>query len=810
MQQTLELQTDISCHHCGETCNELLWENDLPFCCEGCKQVYLILNQVDACDPSMMQGLKGISAKGKFKSDKWDYLDDPEILSSLVSYKDNTQVHILFQLPQIHCSSCIWLIEHLPRINTAVLQSKVDFDKKEASIIYDPSQIKLSQLASLLDYVGYAPLISHSSNNNQTKTTQSSNTLLRIGVAGFCFSNIMMLSFPEYLASDGIDERMLTRTFSFISVFLSLPVIFYTAVPFFIQAWKGLRQRFLNIDAPIALAILITYVRSIYEITTDTGTGYLDSMSGIVFFMLIGRWFQEKTQRAVSFERDYKSYFPISSLVLKENEKKYTAIDKIKEDDILLIRNHELITADAKLIKGNAMIDYSFVTGEKDPVRVNDGEIIYAGGKQIGTAIEIQVFRTVSASHLTRLWNNEAFHNTKNKEASFVHPWSNYFSIVLFTIAFASGIYWQINDPTNTWKAITSVLIVACPCSLLRSSTFTFGNLMRIFGREGMFLKNANVIERLAEADAVVFDKTGTQTANRQSTIRYEGTTLSQFELLTIRSIVLQSNHPLSRILSEWNKWPTSNEDPVITDYHEYAGDGIEAYCVDQAIRMGKLTFVTQEPQEVTTSLTEGSVVFVSINGTLKGKFIIQQDYRDGIFEMINRSIKLIPEQHIVSGDNNREEEFLNQSLNNQATISFNASPEDKLEYIKTLQSQGKKVLMIGDGLNDAGALRQSDTGIAVTEQSNYFTPACDAILEGRSMASLDQLIQLARSGKKIVAASFALSIVYNLVGMYFATQALLSPLIAAILMPVSTISIILLTTLGARLAAPAEERNIL
>ena len=805
MQQTLEPETDIACHHCGETCNELLWENDLPFCCEGCKQVYLILNQVDACDPSMMQGLKGISAKGKFKTNKWDYLDEAEILSTLVSYQDKSQVHILFQLPQIHCSSCIWLIEHLPRINTAVLTSTVDFNKKEAAIVYDPSQIKLSQLASLLDYIGYAPLISHSTKTDQKKSTHSNNTLLRIGIAGFCFSNIMMLSFPEYLATNGIDETLLSRTFSYISLLLSLPVIFYTAVPFFTQAWKGLRQRFLNIDAPIALAILITYCRSIYEITTHIGTGYLDSMSGIVFFMLIGRWFQEKTQRAVSFERDYKSYFPMSSLVLRGNEKKYTAIEKIQENDILLIRNQELITADAMLVKGNASIDYSFVTGEKDSVRANNGEIIYAGGKQMGSSIEVKVVRTVSASHLTRLWNNDAFHNTKNKETSFIHPWSNYFSIALFTIALLSGIYWEFNDPTNTWKAVTAVLIVACPCSLLLSSTFTFGNLMRILGRQGLYLKNANVIERLAEADVVVFDKTGTLTVNQQSNIHYDGKLISHQEALMIKSITQQSNHPLSRTLTAWSAWNDIHDDLIISDYSEHAGDGVKATCDGNIIRLGRISFVTNDTHLKNDILTGGSIVYVSFNGILKGKFIIQQDYREGIFDMIKRLKKLIPHHFILSGDNNREEEFLNQSLQGQVQIHFNQSPEDKLEYIKSLQQSGKKVLMIGDGLNDAGALRQSDVGIAVTEQSNYFTPACDAMLEGKSLNHVDQLIQLARSGKKIVATSFALSIAYNIVGMYFATQALLSPLIAAILMPTSTISIILLTTLGARLAEPSK-----
>jgi Cu+-exporting ATPase len=329
---------------------------------------------------------------------------------------------------------------------------------------------------------------------------------------------------------------------------------------------------------------------------------------------------------------------------------------------------------------------------------------------------------------------------------------------------------------------------------------------MRILGRQGLYLKNANVIERLAEADVVVFDKTGTLTVNKQSNIHYDGKLISHQEALMIKSIAMQSNHPLSRTLTAWSAWNDIHDDLIITNYSEHAGDGVKATCDGNIIRLGRISFVTNDPQLKNDIITGGSIVYVSINGILKGKFIIQQDYREGIFDMIKRLKKLIPHHFILSGDNNREEEFLNQSLQGQVQIHFNQSPEDKLAYIKSLQQSGKKVLMIGDGLNDAGALRQSDVGIAVTEQSNYFTPACDAMLEGKSLNHVDQLIQLARSGKKIVATSFALSIAYNIVGMYFATQALLSPLIAAILMPTSTISIILLTTLGARLAEPAEE----
>lgn len=440
------------CDHCGEPCVDITREDGHVFCCEGCKQVFQILHQTEACNPSMMEGLKGISPKGKFNSDKWNYLDEPEIASKLVGFSNSKQVHILLKLPNIHCSSCIWLLEHLNRINPAVLSSAVDFNKKEAALVFDPSRIKLSSLAALLEYIGYPPLISYA--DNETKRTKKSNrdTLLRIGIAGFCFSNIMMLSFPDYLASEGVDEKLLSNTFNYISLMLSLPVLLYAAAPFFIQGWKGLRQRFLNIDAPIALAILITFASSVYEILSATGTGYLDSMSGIVFFMLIGRWFQEKTQDAVSFERDYRSFFPMSALVLGDEHKQYKPIENINVYDRIMVRNQELIPADAVLTKGLALIDYSFVTGEKDPVPVEKGEIIFAGGKQMGAAIELRVIRTVSTSHLTRLWNNEAFQH-KNKESSFVHPWARYFSTVLFAIAITSAM-------APSWNASTARLVL--------------------------------------------------------------------------------------------------------------------------------------------------------------------------------------------------------------------------------------------------------------------------------------------------------------------------------------------------------------
>jgi Cu+-exporting ATPase len=747
----------------------------------------------------MMQHLKGVRPKGKYNQGQWDFLNEPEIQQQLLSFKSPTQAHIQFQLPNIHCSSCIWLLEHLGKINKGILHSTVDFNRKEASLIYDPQQLSLSEVSALLDYIGYPPSTSHGSSSPKKNAVSNQSILLRIGIAGFCFSNIMMLSFPDYLSGTGLESSLLSKTFTGISLILSLPVIFYAATPFFIQAWKGLRQRFLNIDAPIALAISITYLRSLYEIYTASGTGYLDSMSGIVFFMLIGRWFQERSQKNLTFDRDYRSYFPMTALVLKDGQKKYTAIDQLQKDDRVLIRNQEIIPADVKLCSKTANIDYSFVTGEKEPIRITESEMIYAGGKQVGTAIEVEIIHPVSSSHFTRMWNNDAFHSDKNIQASFIHPWSRYFSIVLFSIAIGAGLYWQGQDPQNTWKAITSVLIVACPCSLLLTATFTFGNLRQKLETMGIFLKNANVIEKMAAGDTLVFDKTGTLTGNKQSTLAYQGKPLGYKEIIALKKIASQSHHPLSRSIAEWDQDFLTNEEISISEFSEYPGKGIEATCHGMKIKIGKADWVCENKWFAESFTEEGSCISISIDGLYKGRFTLQQDYREGIFPLL-RNVSKTRELHIISGDNPSAEPLLRKELGKAIAIHFYMSPEDKLEYIQSLQARGKKVIMLGDGLNDAGALKKADVGIAVSDQSHYFTPACDAIIEGSSLKRFDTILATAASGKKIVVAGFALSIAYNIAGMYFATQALLSPMIAAILMPASTISIIALSYWGTRI----------
>jgi len=363
-------------------------------------------------------------------------------------------------------------------------------------------------------------------------------------------------------------------------------------------------------------------------------------------------------------------------------------------------------------------------------------------------------------------------------------------------------LYWGINDPSKILPSVTASLIVACPCSLLLSATFTFGNMLRHFGKNKFYLKNSSVIEALSRINTIVFDKTGTLTHSSQANVFYEGEKLQDEEINSIYSVVKESVHPLSRIIKQELISSHAVQALRVNNFKEIAGKGIVGSVNDKQIKLGSKQFI--EGKESATSISQTGEVYFSVNGNIKGAFKISNQYREGVTEMINSLTKRKFNLKVLSGDNAAEKNKLELIFDKQATILFQQSPQEKLNFINELKGKNSKakVLMLGDGLNDAGALKQADVGVAVSENTSQFTPACDAIMDSNEVHKLHKFIQYAQSGRKVITWSFILSILYNVVGLSFAVQGLLSPLVAAILMPVSSISIVTFVTLATSFSA--------
>ncbi|MBL1212616.1 MAG: HAD-IC family P-type ATPase [Ignavibacteriae bacterium] len=783
------VDSKLICYHCGEECPDDTYKlNDNVFCCNGCKTVYEMLKSNDLCDYYAYEETPGLKKSEPVRN--YSYLDDPELQEKLIDFTDGTITTITFFIPQMHCSSCIWILENLYKFNPGIIESKADFLKKKVSIKYAPDKILLSKVVELLDSIGYEPSLNLEAEEKEVSSDHTKKLYYKIGIAGFCFGNIMLLSFPEYLSIVDQVTDDIKQIFSFLNLLLALPVFFYSSSEYFSSAYKGLKRKFINIDVPIAIGISILFFRSLIEVILQTGVGYFDSLAGLVFFLLIGRLFQNKTYDTLNFERNYKSYFPIAVTITKNSNEKTIPLDKLRVGQRLVIKNNELIPTDSVLIKGTANIDYSFVTGEAAPVERKNGDLIYAGGKQIGGLIELETVKEVSQSYLTELWNDKVFTDKKeSRTTSLANMVSKYFTFIVLAIAAATAVYWLLNDPAITFNAVTAILIIACPCALALSTPFTLGNTMRIFGRNKFYVKNAAAVENLANIDTIIFDKTGTITDADKAEIKYEGEDLSDEQKSIIKSLVKNSSHPLSRKIFNFLE---AIPDKSITDFMEIPGKGLQAFIDDKLIKLGSEGFINPDAPINPTGIT--TQVFVSINGRVTGCFKFFNSYRKSLKQVLaNISNKY--SLSVLSGDNPSEKERLKKIFPDRTEMKFNQSPHDKLNYISTLQSKNKNTLMIGDGLNDAGALAKSDVGISISENVNNFSPACDSILDSNSFDMLPAFISFAKLSKKIIIASFIISFLYNLVGLFFAVQGLLSPLIAAILMPLSSISVVVFTS---------------
>lgn len=782
---------EISCIHCGEDCGKhpVVWQ-EKPFCCEGCKTVYQILGDNKLEQYYSIYQNPGIKVEIQEYGNKYAWLDKDEVKSKLIYFTEGEYSKVKFYIPDIHCSSCIWLLENLFQLNPHITQSTVNFVKKEVDITFKNSGISLRQIVELLSSIHYIPMINLESVTNEAHKQQNKKLIYKLGIAGFAFGNTMLLSMPEYIPGEVSPD--FKSFFGYLNLFLAIPVLIYSASDYILSAYKNMKHKMVNIDLPITIGIFAIFFESSYEIISGIGTGYMDSLCGLVFFLLIGKWYQNRTYQALSFERDYKSYFPVAVTRIGSDGEDFVMLEDIKIGDRLVVHNQELIPADSVLKQGEANINYSFVTGESKPVFKREGDELYAGGKQIGSTIEVEVVKEVMQSKLTQLWNQD-IHGQRNQKRDLtllIDEISKRFTIIILTIAFASAIYWWFNDKSMIIYAFSSVLIVACPCALALSIPFTYGNAMRIFGRLGFFLKKSSVVEKMNKVDVIVFDKTGTITYTDTLSVAYHGKDLTNEQIFAFKSLSRQSKHPLSSAVFEYLKSDFSKE---VHDYREIPASGTIGLLNGITIKMGSADFINCS---LAIDEPTASHVYISYGGQFLGYFTIKNRYREGTQRVIGE-LKKKYELHLISGDNDAERENLIQLFGPESKLSFNQSPNDKLEYIKKLKAEGKRVAMVGDGLNDAGALSESDLAISIADDAFNFSPACDAILEADNFQFLPQLIQSSSAAINVVYASFGISFLYNIIGLFYAVSGNLSPIIAAILMPASSVTVVGFVTLA-------------
>lgn len=781
------VRTSTQCFHCGDEASGAISDaKRRSFCCNGCLAVCELLEQSGLQDYYILNEHPG-SKHDLNDVEEYQALSDPSVAASFVRFRDEAQTHCEFELPQMHCSSCIWLLENLHQVNEGISDSRVDFPHRRLSLRFHNNRLSLPKVAKLLKTLGYAPNVNFFSLEGGDKRRASGSNLgLRLGIAGFSFGNVMLLSLADYFnyASGNLEFQNFAGG---LAVLLSLPVFLFSAAPFWKSAYEAAKRGHLNIDFPITLGIVALFSQSLYEVFLAHGLGYFDSFCALIFFLLIGRLLQEKTYAHLNFERDYRSFFPISVTKIYSGLQRLTPISDLRAGDVVRLRHGELIPADGFLLSMNAEVDYRFVTGESRTRATCRNEAIYAGGRVYGEPIELRLSKAVSQSYLTQLWNRG-----DTASSSHFETWSDamasYFVLAVLGMAALTFLFWIGSGLAPAVQAVASVLIVACPCALALTVPFSLGTATNIFAVNGAFVKNTGVLERLAGIRELIFDKTGTLTDPEAVDVEQWMHKPVAADLAHLARLCEGSAHPVSRALSRFREAEVSSSS--IVGFREEAGLGLSGRVDSVDFLVGSRKWLESNGVVLPDDFSEGGWVHFAKDGIWLSACQLSHAYRPGLETMFARLRRRGVTSWMLSGDQPRDESFLSSLFGQSDRLRFNQRPEQKREFLADRQSN-HNFAMIGDGLNDAHALREAAVGIAVTDDIKTFTPACDIILHGKNLVHLDRLIALARSLRGVVLGGWMLSLFYNVVGLSYAMSGQLSPLVSAILMPVSSITVV-------------------
>ncbi|WP_185858150.1 heavy metal translocating P-type ATPase [Blattabacterium cuenoti] len=732
------------------------------------------------------------------KNKIFDFIDDEKIANQIIDFSHKNITTVRFLIPSIHCNSCIFILENLPKSHHNIFDSTVDFYSKKIWITFNNIEYKLSDIAQLLDSMGFTPSIDFESIKNKKNNPNFFYRKLigKLAISFFCFGNIMLLAIPEYVGAKQEDIWFMENRdfFRYLMVILSLPIIIFSFTDHIKYAVLGLKKHVLNINIPISIGLLVLFIWSCYEVFFDLGSGYFDSLSSFSLFLLLSKIFQMHTHNKIlSFDKNYKSFYPVLITKVYRNNRKEEKIllSSLKKGDFILIRNEEIIPADSILIKGSAVLDNSFITGESYLINKKIGEQIYAGSKQKGEAIIIKVIKNVDHSYLSLLWNknkSKQYRYHKLFDLNLISTrFSQYFTPIILMISIVTGIYWSFScNISKIFQTVFSVLIITCPCALVLSSPLIFGNIIRFFSKKGFYIKDIFTMERISSAKTLIFDKTGTITDPNKDKIYFIGSMKNE-EKKIIASLLKNSNHPLSqKILSELS----IKDFYFIKNFKEIIGQGLEGIVKNIPVKIGSPKYLGIENKVIDKNKINQTTVFISINHRFIGYFLFRNYYREGIENMFKnlKEYKII----ILSGDhNNLEKKYLKSILPKSSHVFFSQSPEDKMNYIKKLQKKGERIIMFGDGINDCAALNQSEVGISVSENPTSFFPSCDAFMQSNHLNKIFLFLKISKVSAKLVFINFTISLIYNSIGILFAVTGNLRPLIAAILMPLSSFSVI-------------------
>jgi heavy metal-(Cd/Co/Hg/Pb/Zn)-translocating P-type ATPase len=774
------------CVHCDEAAvpavyDEVDQEQSRPFCCQGCMTVYNVLH---AKGLESYYEIKNNSSVFKRRSpveinqSHYKYLDDEEFLKEFSSESDQGQRRMEFYLEGIHCLACLWLIEKLPEFVRGVISSKLDLERSVVTVVVNQSGI-FSQVARELNQLGYRP---HPLKMNQDtfdlKLKEERLALIRIGVAGAAAGNIMLYAVSLY----GGARDEFAQLFNALTVVFALPVLTFSAWPFYQNALNALKNKTLSIDIPITVSLLVGGVMGLYNLFLGIPDNYFDSLTTLVFLLLLSRYFLQKIQQKGLSATDLHFFYHSDSVLRARDSGANDFVEVhprfVGVDDILKIRPGEFFPADGVILKGRSSLNCSLLTGESMPVSVQVGEKVFSGTQNLDQELLIKAIDVNQDSRLGRLLKNvENGWSHRSHIVNLTNQVSKYFTLVVFILSFILFFYLnQTHDFRYSLEGAITLLIVTCPCALALAVPLTFTRALSKAAEQGIIIKSDEVIEKLAKVKRIMIDKTGTITHGRLKVVDFIVHGVSQ---LPVESIIFhlesRSRHPVAQALKEFIR-EKQMETYEVEDYQEILGVGVKAKILNQDYVINR----------------EGIFENDRLVATFRVEDTIRADSRMSVKNLASQGLSI----SILSGDRVEVVKQIAAQVGlNPDNVLGNLSPEQKAQILR----ESPFSMMIGDGANDAIALSQADVGVAVMGSMDISLRAAEVYLTTPGLAPVEKLLTLSQETMKVIRRNLILSLTYNSLSVAAAFAGVINPLVAAIIMPLSSLTVLISTLVGTK-----------
>jgi len=766
------------------------------FCCNGCRLVSEMIFQMGNENYYNIRG-NTPTAPVTLSEEGNANLDSDYTYDEFVTGKNAFNREVFIQITNIHCSACVWLNEKVLLETDGIVSARISFATNRAHIVWDDTKLRLSRIFEIIRSIGYDPVLYAPWKKEGTFEKTTNDLLYRMGVAGFSFGNIMLFSIALYAGFFTGIEMSYKKLFHYASWLLATPAFLYSGVPFYRSALSGIRNKILSMDILLVSGISLAYFYSVYVTLTDRGEVYFDSVCMIYFFILIGKFLETKSKLNATRKLSILlSKLPEICTVVREGKETQVLSSKILEGDTVKVFAGERIAVDGILISGRANIDEAFLTGESIPIIKKKGDKIFAGSLAIDSVVSFYATTTVKDSTLSVLKKTiEEANSRKPAVERATEILAGYFTKIVLLGALGTFAYWYFSE-NSLEKAIiysVSVLIVACPCALGLSvpAALVMNNLLN--SEKGILIRNPDMIEPLSKITTVVFDKTGTITEGKLSVISDETGPLTGFGKSLIFNLVNESRHPVSRAISEYLKAERIHHPVIEKEIEEIAGFGTIMRCNSEGkkydVRIGKKEFIFGNEHRSAEEI-ESTISYISINGEVKGFFVLQDTLRNDAIGEIQKLREMNLELRILSGDNFGSVRKIASEVGIE-TFYSDESPLEKLEKITDMQKTGKKVLVVGDGINDSACLAKADVGISLGAGADLAIDKSDILLLKNQISGIRNTILLARNTKRVIRENIAISLIYNSVMLPLAASGAMLPVICAGFMTLSSLTVV-------------------